>query len=148
MRVPMWASRIREARKSADLRQEDLAGKLGFTQAAVSEWERGKSQPSGETYVQMARALHATTDYLLGATDDPAPSRPRNEDAPASRVELTQMAEALEGLARQIRSWLGEPSSERTEPKSEDTLTRAARDERNGASADRASAPAAGGFAS
>lgn len=40
------ASRIRTARTQAGLTQEQLAGLVGVTQVAVSQWERGEHPPA------------------------------------------------------------------------------------------------------
>lgn len=63
------SDRIREARKSQGLSQEDLAIRMGLTQGAVSQWERGETYPALDLLTQLAIVLCASTDWLLGLDD-------------------------------------------------------------------------------
>ncbi len=47
---------IAEARHRAHLSQQQLAKKLGTSQAAVARWERGKTPPSTKTLRRVAKA--------------------------------------------------------------------------------------------
>lgn len=48
---------LRAARKEAGLRQEDLADFVGVSQGALSQFEKGKTTPSNETYQIIRREL-------------------------------------------------------------------------------------------
>jgi transcriptional regulator with XRE-family HTH domain len=61
-------------RLAAGLTQQQIADKLGLTQAAVKKWEKGKSMPSPKFFPKLARILHITGEevtYLFA----PEPSR-------------------------------------------------------------------------
>ena len=47
---------IAEARHRAELSQEQLAKKIGTSQAAVARWERGTSMPTTKTLRRVAKA--------------------------------------------------------------------------------------------
>ena len=51
---PEWANRIVALRKQLGLLQTQFAERLQVTQAAVSRWESGDSEPSPENYIRMA----------------------------------------------------------------------------------------------
>lgn len=76
--------KIREFRSVRGLRQEDLAEATGVTQAAVSEWESGKSRPATDKLVKLAAVLGVTVDALLSDAQ-PAASAP--EQSPATERE-------------------------------------------------------------
>ncbi|MDR3230206.1 MAG: helix-turn-helix transcriptional regulator [Synergistaceae bacterium] len=57
---------IRARRRALGLNQEDLAGKLGLTQANISRIEASPRGPSGEMLVALARALDCDVHCLLG----------------------------------------------------------------------------------
>lgn len=59
---------IRTLRKGK-MTQDELAKSVGVTQAAVSEWEIGKSQPSADKLKAIARVLGVTVDALLSEPD-------------------------------------------------------------------------------
>ena len=54
MTRPEWANRIVALRKQLGLLQTQFAERLQVTQAAVSRWESGDSEPSPENYIRMA----------------------------------------------------------------------------------------------
>lgn len=59
-------NRIREAREKASLTQEELARKVGVTQAAVTQWETGQTMPKIPTLAAVAETLNVSIDYLIG----------------------------------------------------------------------------------
>jgi transcriptional regulator with XRE-family HTH domain len=58
--------RIREARKQADLTQEDLARHLRRTSAAISDLERGKVQVSAVDLYKLSKQLKRPIEYFYG----------------------------------------------------------------------------------
>ena len=63
MTRPEWANRIVALRKQLGLLQTQFAERLRVTQAAVSRWESGASEPSAENYIRMAN-LADEMNYL------------------------------------------------------------------------------------
>lgn len=61
-----FADRLRAARESASLRQEDVAAKLGISRPAVVHWESGRSEPKATTLGRLAKLYGVTADSLLG----------------------------------------------------------------------------------
>lgn len=57
--------RIKQARETAGITQEQLSSLLGCTPQHVSALERGVKQPSLETLVSIANLLNASSDFLL-----------------------------------------------------------------------------------
>ena len=58
-------TRIKMARECAGMTQEDLAATLGMSTTHISVLERGVKAPKLETLVNIANALHVSTDMLL-----------------------------------------------------------------------------------
>jgi transcriptional regulator with XRE-family HTH domain len=56
---------IRKYRKKALLSQEELGALLEVSQAAVSQWETGASEPKIELLKTMAQIFGCTIDDLL-----------------------------------------------------------------------------------
>lgn len=50
---PEWSLRIEGLRRSRQLSQSAFGARFGVSAMAVSRWERGAAQPSGEFYIQM-----------------------------------------------------------------------------------------------
>ena len=57
--------RVREARKSKNWTQEQLAEKLDITLVYISEIERGLKMPSMPLFIKLIEALDVSADYLL-----------------------------------------------------------------------------------
>ena len=66
------ADRLRGLRGTES--QTAFAARFGLKQAICSHYETGRKKPSLEVLVDMAQKLGATTDYLLGLSDEPPPS--------------------------------------------------------------------------
>jgi SOS-response transcriptional repressor LexA len=50
---PEWSLRIEDVRHSRKLNQAKFGAKLGVSAMAVSRWERGMAEPSGEKYIRL-----------------------------------------------------------------------------------------------
>ena len=70
--VIVLKDRACELRKAAGLSQRELGEVLGLSQNAISTIESGSRRTTIEKLVLLAEFFHASTDYLLGITDDPA----------------------------------------------------------------------------
>lgn len=69
--------RIRDLREDRDLLQKDVAAYLKCTQVCYSNYETGKLDQHLGGDIPLAGLYHTSTDYILGLTDDSAPSIPR-----------------------------------------------------------------------
>lgn len=52
-------------RKKTGLTQMEVARKLGVSDAAVCQWEKGDTMPSGKRLLEIAKLYHCTVDKLL-----------------------------------------------------------------------------------
>ena len=58
-------SKLAQARKAANLTQEQLAERLGVTRQAVSRWESDAAYPETDKIVRMARLLDVDEEWVL-----------------------------------------------------------------------------------
>lgn len=80
--VQSIGANIRARRRALGMNQEDLATKLGLTQANISRIEASPRGPSGEMLVALAKALSCDVRELLGVEDESgSPVRELDEDA-------------------------------------------------------------------
>lgn len=63
--------RLRELRESKHINQQKLAMELNITQAAVSKYELGLSEPDISMLKNIANYFHVSVDYLIGFSDEP-----------------------------------------------------------------------------
>lgn len=59
------ANRLVELRRTHNLSQEDLAGRLGVSRQAVSKWERCESSPDTDNLIALAKLYDISLDALL-----------------------------------------------------------------------------------
>jgi transcriptional regulator with XRE-family HTH domain len=76
-------------RRKRQLTQDELADRLGFGQSQMNKYENGKSDPTPEVLVRLAKELAVTTDWLLGLVDDPEAFLQEQELTPAERKLLS-----------------------------------------------------------
>lgn len=67
---------IAAIRKNSGMTQAELAERIGYSDKAVSKWERGESVPDVLTLVELSRFFGVTMDDLVGQTA-PEPRRPQ-----------------------------------------------------------------------
>ncbi len=91
--------------KRDNLTAKALTQELGLSATAISDWQRGKSSPSPDVLIAIAKKFNVSADWLLGLTDDPKPIVPSKEaiealeeytkTAPKFNVTDEQLAAAL-----------------------------------------------------
>jgi methanogenic corrinoid protein MtbC1 len=64
-----FATRLRELRVEAQLRQKDLADALGVAQTTIANYEQGARFPDETNLRRIADHFNVSLDYLLGRTD-------------------------------------------------------------------------------
>lgn len=75
----IFGNRMRFLRKKLDLRQVDLAEKVGIPKSTLAGYENGLRTPKLGIIEKLAEELHTTSDYLIGITDDPMPTKPNKD---------------------------------------------------------------------
>ena len=67
--MKIFAERLKELRVEAGLSTQQLAEKLGITNALISRWERDLCEPSIVALVAVAKFFNVSADYLSGLSD-------------------------------------------------------------------------------
>jgi transcriptional regulator with XRE-family HTH domain len=79
--------RIAYIREMSDLKQKDLAEKIGVTKATMSKYENNINIPNADILCKIAKTLNTSTDYLVGRTNHIRPY--------ANNPQLTYSTEKL-----------------------------------------------------
>jgi transcriptional regulator with XRE-family HTH domain len=95
---------IREARRLGGLTQADLARRLGTTQSAVSNWERGRDTPRVDTLARILEACGFEADMTFRRLDDVDRTQIRENLAmtPAERLQSVRNVSKLRAKARPV----------------------------------------------
>ena len=67
------AKNLTYLRKKNKLTQAELAGKLNYSDKAVSKWEKGESLPSVEVLYTISKLYGVSLDYITGEEKTPLP---------------------------------------------------------------------------
>jgi transcriptional regulator with XRE-family HTH domain len=62
--------RIKHLRKTKGISQEKLSEKIGMSSKYLSSIERGKENPTFDTFIKLAKALNIEISELFNYTDD------------------------------------------------------------------------------
>ncbi len=65
-----FGSKIRELRKMHMLSQKDLAAYLNVTPTQISDIENGKTAPSFQRAIMLAKFFNISLDYLAGISEN------------------------------------------------------------------------------
>lgn len=75
----LFGNRMKFLRKKLNLRQADLAEKIGIPKSTLAGYENGLRTPKLGVIEKLAEELHTTSDYLIGITDDPIQRKPNKD---------------------------------------------------------------------
>ena len=91
--------RLRELREEKHINQQKLAIALNVTQAAISKYELGLSEPDISMLKNIADYFHVSVDYLIGFSDSPI-SRTRS-DIPEDELKLINNYRRLTSIQKE-----------------------------------------------
>jgi len=66
----MVGMKIKRCRLQLNMSQAELAKRAGLTCAAICQYEAGSREPNFSALVKLAKALHVSTDFLLGIAEE------------------------------------------------------------------------------
>jgi transcriptional regulator with XRE-family HTH domain len=69
-----FGERLKQLREERNLTQEDLAKIIHVPRATLANWEIDRADPGIKMAQYLADFFKASTDYLLGRSDNPGPS--------------------------------------------------------------------------
>jgi transcriptional regulator with XRE-family HTH domain len=92
--------KIQKAREEAGLSQEELASRLGYTQAALSNYELGKRRLYLANIEQIARELNKPLSYFLEESAVPANAE-KGEPPDETISEILKLLSELPAEERQ-----------------------------------------------
>lgn len=70
--VELFSDRLLSIRKSRNISAKDVAGAVGISKSAISQFEAGKNAPSAAVLIALADYFDVSLDYLVGRSDDPS----------------------------------------------------------------------------
>lgn len=97
--------RLRELRESKHINQQKLAIDLNLTQAAISKYEHGLSEPDISMLKNIAEYFHVSVDYLIGFSNSPIQCT--KSDIPDEELKLLNNYRRLTNLQKEkLRAYI------------------------------------------
>lgn len=62
--------RVKEARKTLKLQQQEMANQLGISSGHLSEIESGKANPNTDFHIKMAELYNISVEYIIRGNGD------------------------------------------------------------------------------
>ena len=93
--------RFFELRSEKGISQREIAKLFGISQATYNNWENGRTQPSIEQLIALAKFYDVSVDYLIGNSDDAGII---NYDKPQLSDEEIQLLRAFRPLPRETKT--------------------------------------------
>ena len=110
-----FADRLKDARRSCGLSQEELAEQLDVSRQAVGKWEQGQAYPEVEKLLTLCAVLNTSLDALM--VDELSKSCRTEIKAPAPSESILIRAENGINLVRCINIQCSQPYKSRRGPK-------------------------------
>ncbi len=95
-----FGARIRAARERLGATRDELANQLQIQYHTFAKYELSAREPDFETLVQIANALHVSTDYLLGCTEEQVQLKKQGFDADTEILLLKYQTLSEDGKER------------------------------------------------
>jgi transcriptional regulator with XRE-family HTH domain len=89
-----FGTRLRAARKSANMTQKELASAIGAKHNSVSNWENDQNMPDPDTIVRICEVLNVGADYML----------PSKQGTIVEKLTVSKPRENME--AHEVRNFL------------------------------------------
>ena len=64
-----FSERVKALRRESKLSQAELAEQIGVSQQCISEWERGKTEPTLTFIVKLSDIFNVRADYIVCRTN-------------------------------------------------------------------------------
>lgn len=64
-----FSERVKALRRESKLSQAELAEQIGVSQQCISEWERGKTEPTLTFIVKLSDIFNVSADYIVCRTN-------------------------------------------------------------------------------
>lgn len=68
------AERLIFLMENMDMKQTELADKIGISKQSLYKYLHCKCEPRAEIIARMAKALNTSADFIIGLTSNPAPA--------------------------------------------------------------------------
>ena len=77
--MSITGDRLRKLRSEKGISQEEVAKYIGISRTGYNRYESGDIKPVRKLK-ELSNLFGVSTDYILGQSEDTAPSAPRNDD--------------------------------------------------------------------
>ena len=102
MQKLLFAERLRNARETANMSQEQMASRIGVTMGTIASWEKGLSAPRANRLQMLASLLNVPLLWLLGGVQQTPKSAEMNTGEGDLRQKLAQVNSRMSALSSSL----------------------------------------------
>ena len=99
----LFGERLANARKAADMTQEEMAGHLGVRVTTVKDWEAGEVDPRANRLQMMASLLNVPLLWLLGGSQKVPDYSEHGETRELLLRKIDEVATKVSELDKELR---------------------------------------------
>jgi transcriptional regulator with XRE-family HTH domain len=98
----LFADRLRNARETAEMSQEQMSSRIGVTMGTIASWEKGMSAPRANRLQMLASLLNVPLLWLIGGGQQTPKSAEKNTGAEDLRQKLGQVNSQMSALSSSL----------------------------------------------
>lgn len=100
---------LRQTRKNRNLKQSEVAERVGVANSTYANWEQGSNRPNTDQLVSLCHVLNVSADVLLGIDDQDIGKQKTGEEYAATfaknlKAEIKRVGMTIDDLGRLIGS--------------------------------------------
>ena len=96
-----FSESLKRFRSAYNLKQKDIATRLGMKQPLYQRYESGETVPAITFIIKLADAYNVSADYLLGRSDSPHPTN-FDEREVKEAFKIRDLWKQLQSLSPQV----------------------------------------------
>lgn len=106
--MPTFQERLEDGLLMRKMTPADLSKATQIGEGAISQYRKGAYKASQRNLEKIAKALHVSIPWLMGVTDDPAPSATPAGASPDAGASPPLTEKDKRDIARQLDAMLGQ----------------------------------------
>ena len=101
----MYNKRLEELRLKKQITKREAAKAFNVSESTYGKWELGQRKPDLEAIAKLAEYFEVSTDYLLGATDDPTPPAKEKDPLEGLKFALWGHCDVTDEMLNKVREF-------------------------------------------
>lgn len=89
----MYGERLKNARKSRNLSQEEVALELNISRSNISKYENEELEPNLQTLKELCKIYETSADYIIGLVQKPMTTEIKQQNNATTIISINSKGE-------------------------------------------------------